>query len=267
MARVDDGSTKTDHLSLYFHLDCQRRRPGAADAVHRARAPAEQTGAPQRRGELLHAGPGQLQRRRAAHVVPAPAVPGAAASGVVHDDHAREHGGVRARRRGRQVRDAALPLHLHQRQGAAQRALLLARVAHLGRRGGAARMAAVQAPQDAGVAVLHPPAPAAVEVLVARRGEAPPLHRAAHLAKAQPGRPTVTLSALCGLRRSKNRTGMKLFFPGTLHSMYTSILELCCVAQLETAFNPFFSVSSYNNLNSTFSTGQSWFGKKKRNGT
>jgi hypothetical protein len=55
---------------------------------------------------------------------------------------------------------------------------------------------------------------------------------------------------------------MKLFFPGTLHSMYTSILELCCVAQLETAFNPFFSVSSYNNLNSTFSTGQSWFGKK-----
>jgi hypothetical protein len=128
-------------------------------------------------------------------VVPAPAVPGAAAGVVVHAGHAGEHRGVRAGRRGRQVRDAPLPLHLHQRQGAAQRALLLARVADVGGRGRAARVAEVQAPKDARVAVLHPTAAAAVAVLVAGGGEAPPLHRAAHLAQAQPGRPAVIAEA------------------------------------------------------------------------
>jgi hypothetical protein len=64
------------------------------------------------------------------------------------------------------------PLQLHQREGAAQRALLLARLAHLDSRVGAARVAAVQAPQDAHLAVVHPAAQAAVLVFVARGGEA-----------------------------------------------------------------------------------------------
>ncbi|XP_044350402.1 uncharacterized protein [Triticum aestivum] len=169
--------------------DREGRRPGAEDAVHRAGAPAEQPGAAERRDELLHAGAGQLQRGRAAVVVPKAAVPGAAAGGVLHAGDAGEHGGVRAGGGGRQVRDAALPLHLRQREGAAQRALLLARVAHLGRRRGAARVAPLQAPQDAHLALLHPPTAAAVQVLLARGGEAAALHRAAHLAQAQPGRP------------------------------------------------------------------------------
>ncbi|EEE55499.1 hypothetical protein OsJ_03689 [Oryza sativa Japonica Group] len=119
--------------SLVFPKGEIRGRPGAEDAVHSARAPAEQPGAEDRRHELLHAGAGQLQRGRAAVVVHAAAVPGAAAGVVVDAGDDGEHGGVRAGGRGRLVRDAALPLHLHQRQGAAQRALLLARVAPRGR--------------------------------------------------------------------------------------------------------------------------------------
>jgi hypothetical protein len=189
--------------------DCQRRGPSEEDAVHRAWPPAEQPGAPQRRRELLHAGAGQLQRRRAPVVVPAPAVPGAAAGVVFHAGHAGEHGGLRAGRRGRQVRHAALPVHLHQRPGAAQRALLLARVAHVGGRGGAARVAPLQAPQDARVAVVHPPAPPALAVLVARRGEATPLYRAAHVAQAQPRRPAVTEMHACSLNNARLFSGVE----------------------------------------------------------
>ena len=133
-------------ICFFHHMtDREGRRPGAEDAVHRAGAPAEQPGAAERRDELLHAGAGQLQRGRAAVVVPKAAVPGAAAGGVLHAGDAGEHGGVRAGG----VRDAAFPIHLHQRAGAAERALLLARVAHLGRRRRAAGVAPLQAPQDA----------------------------------------------------------------------------------------------------------------------
>jgi hypothetical protein len=61
----------------------------------------------------------------------------------------------------------------NQRQGAPQRALLLARLAYLGGRRRSAGLKEVQAPQDALVALLHPPAAPAVPLLLARGGGCP----------------------------------------------------------------------------------------------
>jgi hypothetical protein len=61
----------------------------------------------------------------------------------------------------------------NQRQGVPQRTLLLALLAYLGGRRRSAGLEEVQAPQDALVALLHPPAAPAVPLLLAQGGGCP----------------------------------------------------------------------------------------------
>ncbi|PKA52412.1 Cyclic nucleotide-gated ion channel 4 [Apostasia shenzhenica] len=174
--------------SLIFPKGETRRRPSSEDDLYSPRPPSKQPGATQRREELLHAGPRKLQRGRASLMVPAPPVRGAAAAIVVDAGNAGDHGGVRAGGGGRQVRHAALPVHVREREGAAKRAVLLAGVEDVGCGGDPAGVAAVQAPEDADVALFHKAQAASVEVFVHGRGEAAALHGAAHLAQAKPRR-------------------------------------------------------------------------------
>lgn len=119
-------------------------------------------------------------------MVPSAAVRGEAASVVVDAGDAGEHGGVRSGGRRREVRDAALQVHIHQREGEEERAVLLAGVADVGGGGDTARMEAVQAPKDAHVSVVHTPSEASFALLIDGRGEAAALHCAPDLAEAQP---------------------------------------------------------------------------------
>ncbi|CAI0375844.1 unnamed protein product [Linum tenue] len=101
-------------VPLFQHM---RRGSGAKNAVHSERPSPEQPGPARRREELLHAGAGQLLRRRAPLLVPPPPVRGAVAAVLLQPHHAGDDGGLRPGGGGRQVRHAALPLHVREGKG------------------------------------------------------------------------------------------------------------------------------------------------------
>lgn len=163
----------------------KRRRSSTEDAVRGARPHAEQPAAARRRPKPLHARPRQLQRRRAPLLVPPPPVRRPPAAVLGHAGGRGVDGGLRARRRGPQVRYATLPPHVRQRAGPAERALLLSRVAHVGSSGDPAGVVAAQAAANPDVAVLRAAATADVARRVDGGGEAEAVHGAVDVAEAQ----------------------------------------------------------------------------------
>lgn len=117
-------------------------------------------------------------------MVPAEAVRGATAAVFLDAGNPGADRGVRAGSWRREVRDAALQVHVHQREGEEERTVLLARMADVGGGGGAACVAEVQAPEDPHVALLHTTTKASVAVLLAGGGEASALYCAVDVAQA-----------------------------------------------------------------------------------
>ncbi|GMN69236.1 hypothetical protein TIFTF001_038288 [Ficus carica] len=120
-------------ISLIFTkgetVNNKRKRSSSKNAVCGERPPPKQPSPARRPEALLHVRPRQLQRLRAAVVLSPPPFHRAPPTLVLD---ARNHGGFRARGRGRQVRDTALQVHFCEREGLAERQVLLPRVADLG---------------------------------------------------------------------------------------------------------------------------------------
>lgn len=121
-------------------------------------------------------------------MVPKAAVRGAAAAIFIDARDGGDGGSVRTGRQRRQVRDAALPVHVCERQGEEERPVLLARVENLGRRRYPVGLAEVQTPPHPHLPLLHPPSPSPLPLLVPWGRQAAPLHCPLNLPQAQPRR-------------------------------------------------------------------------------
>lgn len=133
-------------INIHLLTDNEGGRPSTENVVCGTGPPPKQSSPTRRREKLLHVRARQLQRRRASVMVPPPPVHRAPPAIIFHSRDSRDNGGLRSGGRGREVCHAALPLHLRERQGEAQRTVLLPRVADLGCGGHPACLAAVPAP-------------------------------------------------------------------------------------------------------------------------
>lgn len=171
-------------MILQLRTGHKRRRSSPKDAVRGEGSSPEQPSSARRREELLHAGTGELQRRRAPVVVPDPPVRGAVAAVVVDARGSGIDRGVRAGRGRPQVRDGALPLHFRQREGEEERSVLLAGVADMGGGGDPAGVVEAQTSADGDVLVARAATLASSSLLVDGREQAETVHGAANITQA-----------------------------------------------------------------------------------
>jgi hypothetical protein len=155
-------------------------------------------------------------------MVPPSALHRKVASFFIHSDSTRKHWGIRPWSRGCQVRDTALQVHFHEREGEAKCKVLFPRVAHLGSRGNTAGMAAVQAPEDTDISVIYSAETAPLKVFLHGRRAAQALHRAAHISKAHPWRLAVGIGA--PVHRQKAQKHVVLLHKGGYELRIWSIL-------------------------------------------